>query len=338
MKIPHHRVCAVLGAALALFLFACASVAADPQSFGIFTSTLDGSNVRRVLSDPDREMNHARVSPDKNWITFTRYNKRGLFGGDAKEDNGYEESEIMLVRADGTNLQSLVPSRKGMVAANGYWTEDGSAILYVSNDNSQKRAQISRIDVASRKISKVPLEGDLWASDPHLVGDKLAVSVLNEEKKNMSIWITDSSGRKSRQITFPSGTGIDPATKTPLGDFDPKISPDGSKLVAMRNMGGHNWHAVVIDLKTGQERDISPDKSVDGVPEWSSDSRKLIFWYADTKELMNSGLYTMNPDGSNRQRIPLPRGFFYTMPAFFPGEGSGPSARIIFSGHKNSRL
>lgn len=322
-------------------LLCCAALAAgaaDREKFGIFTARLDGSEVRRILSDPDREMNHARVSPDGRWITFTRYNKRGLFGGDAKEENGYEESEIMLVRPDGSELQSLVPPRKGMVAANGYWTEDGKAILYAANDNPRKQGQINRVEIEGRRISKVPIAGDLWASDPHPAGGKLAVSVHDTTRKNMSIWVAEADGSRPRQVTRPRAAGIDPATKTPLGDFDPKLSPDGNRLVAMRNMGGHNWHAVVVDLRTGEERDISPERSVDGVPEWSGDGRKLIFWHVDPKDLPRSGLYTMDPDGSNRQRIPLPRGFFYTMPAFFPGDASGPSARIIFSAQKNPRL
>ena len=77
---------------------------------------------------------------------------------------------------------------------------------------------------------------------------------------------------------------------------------------------------------------------VDGVPEWSSDGRRLIYWHANLKELKKSGLYTMDPDGRDRRRIPLPGGHFYTMPAFFPGEGSGDSARIIFSAQKNPLL
>ena len=135
-------------------------VAADPERFGIFVSSLDGSKVRRVVSDPQREINHARVSPDKKWITFTRYNKRG-WNGIAKEDGGYMETEIMLVRIDGSEMQSLVPPRQDTVAANGYWTEDGSAILYVSNDNPARRGQINRIELSTRAISKVPLAGDL---------------------------------------------------------------------------------------------------------------------------------------------------------------------------------
>jgi hypothetical protein len=51
-----------------------------PDVFGIYISTLDGENRKMIISDHYREMNHVRVSPDKKWITFTRFNKRGPKG------------------------------------------------------------------------------------------------------------------------------------------------------------------------------------------------------------------------------------------------------------------
>lgn len=332
---PLRLIALALALALAVVGFACE--AADPERFGLFIGTLDGRNVRRILSDPQREMNHARVSPDGNWITFTRYNKRG-WDGIAKEEGGYLETEIMLARIDGSELRSLVPPRKDAVAANGYWTPDGKAILYVSTDNPQRRGQINRIELATGNITKIAIPGDPWAADPHQVGQRMAVSVFDEARKANAIWLVDLPGGRPRQVTRHDLAGIDRAVKAPLGDFDPKLSPDGRNLVAMRNLGRHNWHIILVNLDSGRERDLSAAKAVDGVPEWSGDGRKLVFWHVDPKELKNTGLYTMNPDGGERRRIPLPGGYFYTMPAFFPGEGSGGNARLIFSAEKNPLL
>ena len=323
--------------ALALAVLGLACDAAEPERFGLFVATLDGREVRRILSDPRREMNHARVSPDGNWITFTRYNKPG-WNGLAKEEGGYQETEIMLARIDGSELRSLVPPRKDTVAANGYWTPDGKAILYVSTDNPRRRGQINRIDLATGRVEKVAIAGDPWAADPHQVGQRLAVSVFDEKRKANSIWLVDLPTGAARQVSHHGLAGIDSATKAPLGDFDPKLSPDGRKIVAMRNLGRHNWHIVVIDPDTGRERDLSAAQAVDGVPEWSGDGRQLVFWHVDPSGLKNSGLYAMNPDGGERRRIPLPGGHFYTMPTFFPGEASGGNARLIFSAERNPHL
>lgn len=310
--------------------------ATDPERFGIFIGTLDGRVVRRIVSDPERELNHARVSPDGQWIAFTRYNKRN-WAGIAREEGGYMETEIMRVRIDGSGMETLVPPRKGTVAANGYWTGDGKAILYVANDNPARRAQINRIDLETRTIAKVPLDGDPWAADPHPLGGRMAISVYDPRSKLASIWLSGETGGKTWRITSPRPSGP-PHGSPPLGDYDPKISPDGGRVIAMRHMGRHNWHVILIDLGSGMERDLSATEAVDGVPEWSGDGKKLIFWHVDVKALERSGLYTMTPEGSGRRRIPLPPGYFYTMPAFLPGEGSGENARIIFSAEKNPRL
>jgi Tol biopolymer transport system component len=311
--------------------------AEDPEMFGIYTCALDGTNLKRVLADPTREMNHARVSPDRAWITFTRYNKRGLTGL-AEETNGYDESEIMLVRPDGSGLRSLVPPAKDIFAANGYWTPDGKFILYVSKLPG-KKSEISRIDLATGQIVRIPAPTQLWASDPHPVGSQMTFACLDAGKsKRNTIWIMNGDGTQPKQVTGKSSSSGAQAANEYPSDYDPKLSPDGSRIAVMRRMGPDNWHVVITDLKSGGEQDLSGPQAVDGVPEWSGDGKLLIFWHVNPKNLRSSGLYTMQPDGSDRKRVPLPSGYFYTMPAFFPGEGSDRNARIVFSAKKNPAL
>jgi Tol biopolymer transport system component len=309
----------------------------DLHVFGIYTCTLDGGNLQVLTRDRSREMNHARVSPDHQWITFTRYNRRGP-SGLAIETEGYQETEIMIMRPDGTGLESLVPPRRGVVAANGYWTPDGKAILYVSNDNPQRRGQINRIDLATRRITRVDLPEHLWMADPHPVGEKLAFTVYRPEEKINFVWLRDSEGGGVRQLTHPVVADVREPLPVHLGDFDPKISPEGSRVVVFRHVDKQNWHMVIVDVETGAENDISDAVALDMVPEWSSDGELLIFWHVDLSDLRNSGLYTVRPDGTDRRKVPLPGGYFYNMPAFFPGEGSGEDARIIFSAKRDRRF
>jgi Tol biopolymer transport system component len=304
----------------------------DSAEFGIYVSTLDGRNVKRLVSDRSREMNHARVSPDHQWITFTRYNKKGFLGSPAVETNGYDQTEIMVMKADGSELRTLVPPGKDAFAANGYWTPDGKGILFISKPPGGA-TELRRYDMATNQSAPVPGPPGMWLTDPHQEGNKIVFAAQDpKSKKKNAIWIMDQDGKNSRQITNPA-----PDKPFPV-DYDPKLSPDGTAVVVMRQMGKDNWHTVVVDLASGKERDLSAPDAVDGVPEWSSDGRLLIFWHVNPKDLQSSGLYTMRPDGSERTRIPLPRGFFYTMPAFFPGEGSTPNTRIIFSARRNPAL
>jgi len=295
-------------------------------------STLDGKNMKPIITDSFREMNHARVSPDKKWVTFTRFNnrKKGL----AEEKGGYLNTEIMICRLDGTGLRSLTPHRRLKAFVNSYWTPDGKGVIFINNDLLKKRFQISYIDIATGHIRRVPTPPDHVASDPHQWGNKIVFPVIGREDNPNGIWIMNADGKDARQLTRPIVPKSAMNLKPRPGDSDPKISPDGTKVACTRHIGKANLHTIVVDIETGEEKDLSKGLTCDVMPEWSSDGKLLVFWHADPKVPRNSGLYAIRPDGTDRKRISLPRGYFYKMPAFFPGEGSGKDARIIFTAKK----
>ncbi len=322
----------------------------NPSSarFAIYTANLDGKNMAKIISDPYRQMTHTRVSPDKEWITFTRYNKERAPDVATGRSGSYDETEIMLIGLDGTGLKSLVPPRKGILACNSYWTPDGKALLYVSTNNPGRRPQINRIDLNDnmeiQNITELPVPEYLLPVDPHQVDNLIVFPAINITRKDRGIWIMNADGTNLRQLTYPKE---DPEGKDPIaghkagtGDNDPKLSPDGSKIAFMRHIKGrYHWHIYVVDVETGEEKDLSAAyiplgyPAVDAMPEWSSDGKLLIYWYVDLK-INQRDLYTMKPDGSERKRIPLPRRHFYTDVSFFPGEGSGRKARVILSVEK----
>jgi Tol biopolymer transport system component len=124
-----------------------------------------------------------------------------------------------------------------------------------------------------------------------------------------------------------------------MGDFDPKLSPDGNSVAFMRRRGEDIWHTMVLDLATGEERNLSGKTAVDAMPEWSPDGQRLIFWHVDLSNLKRSGLYTMRKDGTDRQRVPLPRGYFYRMPSYVPRNPKNPEGDlIVFSAKKEPYL
>ncbi len=297
-----------------------------PEYFGMYTATLDGKNFTEILRDPQREMNHARVSNDHQWIVFTRYNKFNPLGIAVEEYGNYEETEIMICRIDGSELQTIIPSKKGHMNANGNWTPDNKGIIYISSENPSKKAQIYTIDLATRKKTRVPTPEGVHATDPHMVGDSLVYPLQNKNGK-FAIYMMRSDGTMRKQITA--------ANARSKVDADPKLSPDKSKVAIFRNVENNDWRTIVVDVNTGVEKDISPPNVLEGVAEWSSDSKLLVFFHLNRKDFFGkSGLYTVRPDGSDRQKIPLPSGYWYTMPAFFPETGSGKDAKIIFSARK----
>jgi Tol biopolymer transport system component len=316
-------------------LSGCGNPYAGPDRFGLYTARLDGSNWRPVLLSPDRQMTHPRVSPDQQRITFTRYNRKGL-NGLAEEKDGYLETEIMIARIDGSGARSVVPPKKGVIAANSSWTPDGKGLVYLTTDTPARLPEIRTIDLASGTIRRLPTPAGLMASDPHLHEDLLAFPVVNE--KVDAIWTMRPDGTQARRLTAPSFPSSAQAGRFKLGDYDPRISPDGARIAFMRHFGGENWHVVVVGREGANERDLSAPVTVDGLPDWSGDGRLLIFMHVDRKRLADIGLYIMAPDGSGRRRLPLPYGYVYGHSSFFPQDGSGPRSRIVFAATRNPEV
>lgn len=315
-----------------------------PSKFGIYWSTVDGKNFTEVLTDPKRCLNHARVSNDHKWITFTRFNKISPTKGLALEEEGYKQTEIMVCRIDGSDLQTLVPPKKGCINGNGYWMPDNKEILYVSTDTPNKMPGLVIINLETKQKRRVPVPEGYFPTDPHIVDDMLIFPATTKTMKKTAIFTMKKDGTTLKRITNALGQA----------ENDPKLSPDKSKAVLFRNVRSNSrvpiiraneWHTIVVDLKTGEEKDISPPGTIDGVAEWSSDGKLLVLWQLNMAQRLEKvrslpptkpipaatvNLFIVRPDGSGRKKVPLPDGY-YTMPAFFPGTGSGENAKIIFS-------
>ena len=307
----------------------------DPYRFGIYTARLDGSGFKRIIAHSTKQMTHARVSPNGKWITFTRYNWKGP-DGLAQEKNGYVQTSIMIARIDGTGVQTVVPPRRGVIAANSSWTPDGRGLIYVSTDNPRRKPQIYHIDLKTRRISRIPTPPKLFVSDPHQVGNLLVFPAIGNQAQGL--WLMYVNGSRPKRLTNPQFRPTRSWSRFRRGDYDPRFSPDGTKIAFMRHFGGETWHVIIVDTKTGRQRDLSRGQTTDGLPDWTSDGKRLIFWHVDRRRPRQIGLYTMKPDGGDRRMIPLPRGMMYFHVSSFPGEGSGNRARIIFVGTRNPKI
>jgi Tol biopolymer transport system component len=300
---------------LVLLLAGCSKAPAVADRFGIYLVDIDGSNFQAVLNSSEQEMTHARISPDGQWITFTRYTERNKYGL-AMESRTYHGTEILRVNIDGSGQEILVPAKDGIINANSSWTPDGKAIIYISTDNQNRLPAIYRLDLASTQRQRIPTPGKLAVSDPHMYGEQLVFPARTGEPKGL--WLMNSDGTGLQKITTPDISRDVLRKRFVLGDFDPRFSPDGNQVAFMRYFGDENWHLVVKNLLTGTEQDLSASVTTDGLPDWSPDGRWIIFWHANRDNLKETGLYRVRPDGSERQMLPLPRGYLYKHSCFTP--------------------
>ena len=321
-------------------------VRADPADhFSVWTSRMDGSDRKLVLSNPRRELTHTRVSPDLQWIVFTTYHNAGQ-DGFAKEDGGYANTEICLFKLGGTEIKTIAGPVPGEINANASFSSDGKRIIFCST-RSGKGALLYWYEIATGLITLVPTPSWLHRlSDPHQAGDKIVFPSGAEAGGGLQgIWMMNRDGSQARQLTFPQKSSGAPAEAISQGDYDPRLSPDGLRFTILRNVGGA-FHVVLVDAATGKETDLTeplfPERkqTAEGVAAWSSDGRLLIFRHIalPREGPQGVGIYVMKPDGSGRKRIPLAKGEFpHVQPEFFP-EGSGDQSRVIYQTEKNPRF
>jgi Tol biopolymer transport system component len=319
-----------------VLLMACGSSTQDPNLFGIYTATLGGANVRRIVASASQEMTHPRVSPDLSWVAFTRYNDRG-WDGTATEDKGYGNTEIAICRIDGSAMETVVPGRRGAVNSNPTWVDDGASLIWVTTDTPDQIPQIWKIELRTRHRSRVPTPAGVAASDPDQVGNTLVFPVKKAGAFD-TIYSMNADGTDVKQISRPSFSDEVERGKFNLGDYDPKLSPDGTRVAFMRLFGVQGWRIFVANTMTGEEHDLSGSDVIDGLPEWSSDGERLLFRHVNLSKMNETGVYSMKPDGSERRMAPLPRGFLHNHPRFWPGAGSSQNAGIIYVARHNPEL
>ena len=318
----------------------------DPADhFSVWISKMDGSERKLILSDPKRQMTHTRVSPDLKWIVFTTYNTPGA-DGFAQEGEGYANTEICFFQLGGTEIKTIAGPVPGEVNGNASFSSDGKRIIFVST-RSGKGALLYWYEIATGLTTQVPTPPSLHRlSDPHEVGDKIVFPSGSEQGGGLQgIWMMNRDGSQARQITFPKKSSGTPSESLSQGDYDPRLSPDGSRVSIFRNVGSA-FHVVLADTASGAEMDLTeplfPERKMtaEGVAAWSSDGKLLVFRHIalPREGPQGVGIYIMKPDGSGRKKVPIAKGEFpHVQPEFFP-EGSDAQARVVYQTKKDPRF
>ncbi len=86
-----------------------------------------------------------------------------------------------------------------------------------------------------------------------------------ERYPGSSLWIVNADG-----------SGLTPLPTAPGGDFDPAWSPDG-KRVAFASLRDGRPQLYVMDLETGEARNLSDNLAREGQPTWSPTGTSIIY-------------------------------------------------------------
>jgi Tol biopolymer transport system component len=111
-----------------------------------------------------------------------------------------------------------------------------------------------------------------------------------------SSWLT---GNAEVTIAGSDGSGPRVIAPSPASDFDPALSPDGSRVVFTSTRTGNGDVYVVGQDGTGLVQ-ITTSRYPDTTPAWSPDGKQIVFASSDAT---GPGLFVANADGTGRRRL-----------------------------------
>jgi dipeptidyl aminopeptidase/acylaminoacyl peptidase len=134
-------------------------------------------------------------------------------------------------------------------------------------------------------------------ADIHWVGDAIVFT------RNFQIWVMDSDGTDARRVTDPPRAGEWGAAVLPFGDYDPRISPDGGRVVFERmvdDASPHgNYDLFVISLDGAGETRLTETGWTQGLASWSHSGDRLVFVVSAVGEEGRYDLYAVSPDSAD---------------------------------------
>jgi Tol biopolymer transport system component len=313
-----HRILSLLVAALGCVVLGCeddsAGVPETPvvpheERWGIYSLNLTNSDCELIYGSSDR-VTGVRVNAMGDRLVFSQ-----RFGGDALENE-----EICTVDADGSDFRRLTDN--AVVDVYPCWSPDGGEIAFLSWRNDDMDIYVMGAD--GQNVRKL-YDSGFHDADIDWVGDRIAFT------RNSQVWLMADTGDSARQVTDPPHAGQWGNCNLPFGDYDPRLSPDGSAIVFERLEddasihGNYNFFSISPD-GTGEAR-LTDTGWSQGFAEWSHDGSQLAYVVAAVGEEGRYDLYMMNADGSGSRDI---------TPTYFPPEFLCHSA--VFSTNDSALL
>lgn len=258
-------------------------------------------------------------------IEFLNLNKAGdtfvfsqQFAGNANENE-----EIYTIRVDGGELRRITDNNLFDIYP--VWSPDGTQLAFLSWRDKDLDIYVMGKDGSDQR--------ELYDSGSHdadidWVGRTIAFT------SGSQIWIMQDDGTAPVQITDPTNAGVWGNANLPFGDYDPRLSPDGSKIAFERledDTSPHgNYNIFVVNVDGSNETRLTDSGYSQGIVSWSHSGRKLVFVVGAIGSEGKYDIYMMNSDGSNITNINpdyFPTNFLCYTPVF-----SADDSKIFFIG------
>ena len=263
------------------------------ERWGIYALHLESESIELIYSSPD-QITTVRLDAASDRFVISQQ-----IGGE-----GVEFSEIFTLGIDGQDLVRLTENEVWDLYP--AWSPDGSQIVFLSwrEDN----LDLYVMDSDGSNLERLFDSGDHDA-DVHWAGGRITFTSGNR------IWIMNDDGSDAGPITDPPQAGEWGTANLPYGDYDPRLSPDGTRVAFERMVdvsvphGGYDL--FIADVDGANLERLTNSGYAQGFPSWSHDGSQIVYIVAAIDDVGQFDLYLMNSDGSGNRNI---------TPSWFPSE------------------
>ena len=205
--------------------------------------------------------------------------------------------EVFVIGVNGTGLRQLTSnSHRDLYPC--YSPED-SKIAFLSWPGSTLDIYVMNSDGSGGKM--------LYDSGFHDADINWGSSGRIAFTRNSQIWTMKDDGSDAQQVTSPPKAGQWGNANLPFGDYDPRFSPDGSKIAFERleaDTSSHgNYNLYVIDSTGTGETRLTDTGYSQGLAIWSHSGDKLVYVVAAIGSEGKYDIYMIDADGSNARNI-----------------------------------
>jgi Tol biopolymer transport system component len=258
----------------------------------------------------------------------------GANGDIAFDSDRFGDEQIFRISSSGGDAVQLTTLGRNFSPA---WSPDGSRIAFVSERDLNAEIYVMNADgSAETRLTTNPTQDSApaWSAD----GNEIVFLRRSPTINDIAIWtvaaaggdpvvLIDSPGTDTMPAFSPDGSKIayghndpgedleiyvadaDGSNPTPLTnnatlDRDPNWSPDGTRIVYGCPPDSGDSEICVVDADGGNQQTLTANTDTDRDPSWSPDGTRIAF-ESDRPDGSISGIYTMNPAGSDVQPVSM---------------------------------
>lgn len=255
------------------------------ETWGIYQVNLETGLIQTLYAVND-ELSGLSLDPAGGRLVFSQ-----MVGG-----NGYEFSEIYTLDLLDGGLKKLTENESWEIYP--IWSPDGTQTAFLSwRETTLDIYLMDRTGAIQTRL----YDSGFHDADIDWVGDQI---VFTSQSK---IWVMESDGSNARVITDPPQAGQWGRANLPFGDYDPRLSPDGTKVVFSRLIGDDSVHGnydlYLMDLDGSNLINLTNTGYSQGLSSWSSKGDKILYILSAKGEQGLYDLYSIKADGMDNQLL-----------------------------------